>query len=296
MKIKDLAEKIKAIELIGNQNEEVLTASHFEDSNLNKSKIIWLNNDNISEVSKLKNTNVICSLEVKKISINENLNVLIVENPRKSFKEVIDILYPDNPIKHFISETAIIHPTAKLSFPVVIGNNTVIGEGCEISKNTVIGHNNVINNTIIEKNVLIGSNCTIGGNGFGYVLNESNEYNFIKHVGNVIIKNNCEIGNNVCIDRAVLGSTILEENVKVDNLVHIAHGVSIGSNSLIIAHSMIAGSVKIGKNVWVAPGACIKNKLQIGDNSVIGLAAVVLKNVDSSTTVIGNPAKPLLKK
>ncbi len=90
--------------------------------------------------------------------------------------------------------------------------------------------------------------------------NEEGKYSIIPHMGNVVIKNQVEIGNNTCIDRAVLGSTIINENVKIDNLVHISHGVSLGANSLIIANTMIAGSSIIGENVWVSPSSSILNK------------------------------------
>lgn len=92
-----------------------------------------------------------------------------------------------------------------------------------------------------------------------------------------------------------MGSTLLSENVKVDNLVHIAHGVQIGKNSLIIANSMIAGSVEIGENVWVSPSTSIRQKLVVDNDALIGMGAVVVKNVDASSIVAGNPAKPLSK-
>jgi len=113
----------------------------------------------------------------------------------------------------------------------------------------------------------------------------------LPHIGNVLIYDKVEIGNNTCIDRAVLGSTIIHENVKIDNLVHIAHGVVIQENSLIIAHAMIGGSAEIGKNVWIAPGALIINKGKVEDDSVVGMGAVVIKKVDKRAIVAGNPAK-----
>lgn len=106
-----------------------------------------------------------------------------------------------------------------------------------------------------------------------------------------MIKKDVEIGNNVCIDRAVLGSTVIGENVKIDNLVHIAHGVVIGENSLIIANSMIAGSCEIGKNVWVSPSVSVIQNTQIEDNALLGMGSVVIRNVDANTIVAGVPAK-----
>jgi UDP-3-O-[3-hydroxymyristoyl] glucosamine N-acyltransferase len=117
----------------------------------------------------------------------------------------------------------------------------------------------------------------------------------IPHIGNVVIEEGVEIGNCTCIDKAVLGSTILRKNCKIDNLVHIAHGVEIGENALIIAHAMVAGSVHVGKNSWIAPGALIINQVSVGENTTVGLGAVVIKDVADNQTVVGNPARNILK-
>jgi UDP-3-O-[3-hydroxymyristoyl] glucosamine N-acyltransferase len=85
------------------------------------------------------------------------------------------------------------------------------------------------------------------------------------------------------------------DNVKVDNLVHIAHGVQVGRNSLVIANAMVAGSVQIGENTWVAPSSSIINQKKIGNNVTIGLSAVVVKNVEDGQTVIGSPAEEISK-
>jgi UDP-3-O-[3-hydroxymyristoyl] glucosamine N-acyltransferase len=93
-----------------------------------------------------------------------------------------------------------------------------------------------------------------------------------------------------------LESTILHKNVKVDNLVHIAHGVEIGANSLIIANAMIAGSVKIGENTWIAPSSSIIQKTTVGNDVIVGLGSVVLKNVEDGSVVAGVPARKIEKK
>lgn len=145
-------------------------------------------------------------------------------------------------------------------------------------------------------NVVIGEHCSIGRDGYQYVLDEStNKLIKFPHFGNIILEDDVEIGNNVCIARGALSNTILRSGVKVDNLVHIAHNVEIGENTQVIANAMIAGSVKIGKNCWIAPSSSIKNQLTIGDNVLIGMGAVVIKDVESNSVMIGNPAKLLRK-
>ena len=219
----------------------------------------------------------------------------MTKNPRLTFQEILSSFFVEKVIPA-ISPSAVIDPSVPIGRNVNIGHHVVIEKGCSIGDDVQIGHNTILlRETKVNSHVKIGCNCTIGGVGFGYELNESKSYVLLPHLGNVVLKEHVEIGNNTCIDRAVLGSTILEENVKVDNLVHIAHGVIIGENSLIIANSMIAGSTKIGKNVWVAPSVSILNKKTISDNSYIGMGAVVIKNVAENETIIGNPGKVMIR-
>ena len=85
----------------------------------------------------------------------------------------------------------------------------------------------------------------------------------------------------------------LNENCKIDNLVHIAHGVEIGENSLIIANSMIAGSTVVGDSCWVAPSSSILNNTYFGSNSMCGMGSVIIKNVENNSLVVGVPAKKI---
>lgn len=143
---------------------------------------------------------------------------------------------------------------------------------------------------IASNTAVIGDYTSIGNDGFGFYKGKR-----VPHRGRVMIHANAEIGNNVCIDRAVIGDTVIGFDVKIDNLVHIAHGVKIGDGSIIVAGAVICGSVTIGKNVWVGANACIRQHLTIGDNAVIGMGAVVVKDVKPGQTVAGNPAKELSK-
>jgi UDP-3-O-[3-hydroxymyristoyl] glucosamine N-acyltransferase len=107
------------------------------------------------------------------------------------------------------------------------------------------------------------------------------------HLGYVVIEDGVHIHNNVCVDRGVIGSTIIGAGTCIDNLVHVAHSVKIGKNCLIVAGAVIGGSTEIGDNCFIGINASIKNKLKIGKNVTIGMGAVITKDVPDGATVVG---------
>jgi UDP-3-O-[3-hydroxymyristoyl] glucosamine N-acyltransferase len=285
---------LKPINIIGNSISYISTAIQLDTQNERSDVLIWVSPKNSSKLADIKQGVIICN-QIEIIHIQPNCTYLVCDNPRLAFqKAVLHFFTPKREIG--IAKSAFIAETAILGTGIFIGHNVVIEDNCLIGNNTTIGHNTVIKkDTVIGSEVIIGSNTVIGGVGFGYEKDETGVYVFIPHIGNVVIKNKVEIGNNTCIDRAVLGSTTIEKNVKIDNLVHIAHGVFIDENALIIANAMVAGSVKIGKNAWIAPSASILNQKIIGRDATVGLGAVVVKDVSDNMVVVGNPAQDINK-
>ncbi len=299
LKIKTILEQMDYEEFIGNTETDILSPVQSNPDKVNDGNIMWVSDKNKNILESIIKGTIICSKDAYS-SIGKSktsCNYIISNTPRLLFTQIL-LNYFQKKIIHTVSKTASIHQSSIIGENVFIGDFVVIEENCLIGSNSIIGSNTVIKyDTQIGNEVIIGSNNTIGGIGFGYEKDlDSGAYIQIPHLGNVIIKDKAEIGNNTCIDRAVMGSTIIEENAKIDNLVHIAHGVVIGKNSLIIANAMIAGSVMIGENVWVAPSVSILNGKSVDDDAVIGMGAVVLKNVEKKQTIIGNPGKPLVKK
>lgn len=147
--------------------------------------------------------------------------------------------------------------------------------------------------TVIGKDVRCGKFCVIGGAGFGYEYDESGALIPMPHLGNVIIGDNVTLHNNVCIDRAVTGSTVIGEGTKIDNLVHVAHGVHIGKHCLIVSGVVLGGRCDIGDYCFIGMNACIKQHVKIGRNCVIGAGAVVTKDIPDNQIWVGNPAKYL---
>ncbi|MEZ4800863.1 MAG: UDP-3-O-(3-hydroxymyristoyl)glucosamine N-acyltransferase [Flavobacteriales bacterium] len=294
--IADILHLLGQPQLIGKSDTFVNKLVELNGENDDPHALFWCSKKNEFKLKNVATGVIIVAADCDLTNVNQECIFILVDKPRHAFKMILEAYFLPKKKEPSISPKASIDPSVVLGSDATVGHFTVIEEKCIIGDNVTIGNNTVIlANTIIENGVSIGSNCTIGGVGFGYEKNEEGNFELIPHIGNVHLCENVEIGNNTCIDRAVLGSTKLERNVKVDNLVHIAHGVHIGANSLIIANSLVAGSCKIGKNVWVAPNAVIKNGVHVGDDAVIGLAAVVLKNVNKGEVIIGNPGKPLIK-
>jgi UDP-3-O-[3-hydroxymyristoyl] glucosamine N-acyltransferase LpxD len=216
----------------------------------------------------------------------DGYNCIIVASPQEVIVKIIEYIKSVGGFKKLYSDATI--PNC-----VLIGQNVVIEDNVEIGEGSVIEHNVVIHSgSRIGKNCLIRTHSSIGGDGYGFI---NTEKGLIKqpHLGGVYLGDNVEIGSNTCIVRGIINDTVLSDNVKVDNLVHIAHDCFIGKDSYIIASSELSGYVKIGERSRIAPGACVKQRVNIGNDVVVGMGAVVLKNVADNEVVIGNPAKSL---
>jgi len=132
----------------------------------------------------------------------------------------------------------------------------------------------------------------LGGDGFGFVCDNRGIQQKIPQVSGLVIGDDVEIGSNTTVDRGTLSPTRIGNGVKCDNLVHIAHNVEIGDNSLVIAQVGISGSTKVGRNVIMAGQAGIGGHLKIGDRVKIGAQAGVTKSVPEGLEISGYPARP----
>tara|TARA_B110000116_G_scaffold269523_1_gene285670 strand:- start:817 stop:1794 length:978 start_codon:yes stop_codon:yes gene_type:complete len=255
----------------------------------------------------LKNTKASACLikEDDKLLLPKNCEPILVANPYESFAHLTHIFNEFTQTNFIISKNAIIDDSLELENDTSIGNfvviknntyigdksiifdNSVIGPNVKIGRNTCIYPNCHISNSVIGNNCVIQSGTVIGDSGFGFLSNDKTE---IKHVGNVIIGNNTYIGSNVTIDKATLDSTIIGNNVRIDNLVQIAHNVQIGNNTIIASQSGVAGGSIIGSDCKLAGQVGVSGHLTIGDNVTIAGKSGVTKNINSNAIIAGFPA------
>jgi len=235
----------------------------------------------------------------------KNVGALIeVENPRLEFSRAADMILRDitsDPESETISQkpnidpSAQIAPTAVIEGNSVIGANVVIGANCVIKSGVHIGSGCHIGDNCTLSHCELAENCTIqagvvvGGVGFGFEITKNGPV-MVPHLGIVRIGRHVGIGANTAIDRGSLDDTVIEDNVMIDNLVHIAHNCHIGAGSVIAGQVGIAGSTTLGRNVMIGGQAGIADHLHIGEGAVIMARSGVTKDVEAGAKMVGFPA------
>ena len=293
IKITDILAALDYQEYIGDTQAIVSKLIVLDGENQELNVLSWCSDSNIDSLGRDLKGTIICSAAILTRERSRSCNYIVVSNPRLAFTKVINTFFHYPEISE-ISKTALIDENVVMGAGACIGNNVTIESNCVIGKNVSIGHNSILkSNSVVGDDVVIGSSCTIGGCGFGYQVDSNGRKLRINHIGGVRLGDRVEIGNNVCIDRGVIGDTILEEGVLVDNIAHISHNVVVGKDAMIFALTVICGSSTIGERSKIAPGASVINKVSIGDDVQVGMGAVVTKNIGSHCVVIGNPARKI---
>lgn len=172
-----------------------------------------------------------------------------------------------------VEEGAQIYPGAYLGDYVRIGKNTKIQPGVKVYPNCEIGNE-----------VIIHAGSIIGADGFGFAPQQDGTFKKIPQLGKVVIEDFVEIGANTTIDRATMGDTRIAKNVKIDNLIQVAHNVQVGENTAIAAQAGISGSTKIGKNCIVGGQAGIVGHLEIADGTRINAQSGLTKSIKKTNT------------
>tara|TARA_X000000950_G_scaffold15351_1_gene16645 strand:+ start:239 stop:1231 length:993 start_codon:yes stop_codon:yes gene_type:complete len=285
--------------IVGKSNIIIKKISSIESADTNSITFI----DNKKYFKNLDSTKagacIISDEGLSKYTSKGRLSFLVSKNPYLSYVKLLNIFYPDainlNKNKINVSKSSQISKNADLKDNVSIGDNTIInsftsiGPNVYIGKNCFIGNNVSISNTYIGNNVIIQDGTIIGQDGFGYV-NNGKKYIKVPQIGIVKINDDVEIGSNCAIDRGSLNYTEIKKGVKIDNLVHIAHNVVIGENTVIAGQTGIAGSSSIGKNVLMGGQVGVSGHLSINDNVQIGAQSGVTKNISKNSIVSGTPS------
>jgi len=227
---------------------------------------------------------------------------IIVDNPYAYFAKVSAYLNPSPDIIRGIAPGAMVAPSAQIPPSCSIGSFSVIGENVVLGDNVVIGSGCVIENDVtiaantrlephvtIKHHCLIGENChlfsgaVIGSDGFGYA-EENGQWLKIPQVGRVVIHANVDVGANTTIDRGALDDTIVEEGVKLDNLIQIGHNCIIGAHTVIAGCVGIAGSAIVGKHCKIGGAAMVLGHLEIADHVTISPGSMITRSLASSDT------------
>ncbi len=209
-----------------------------------------------------------------------------------------------------VDQQASIHKSATLAANVSVGAFSFIAEGVEIGENTTvypqvfigkgvkIGKDvklypgvRIYANCVIGDGTIIHSNAVIGSDGFGFAPTGNGTFRKVPQIGNVILGKEVEVGANTVIDRATMGSTVLEDGVKLDNLIQIAHNVEIGENTVIAAQAGIAGSTKMGKNCMIGGQAGFVGHITVADGSKVQAQSGVARSLKKPNVAWhGSPA------
>ena len=238
-----------------------------------------------------------------------NATIIRVENARAAMGQLLALVAKAlNPAKQgieqpsFIAEGVIVPEDAYVGAFAYIGKNVQLGKGVQIYPHTYVGDNVKIgDNTILYSGVKVYYNCVVGkdcilhagvvvgSDGFGFEPNAQGVNQKLPQIGNVIIEDDVEIGANTTVDRAMMGSTIIRRNAKIDNLVQVAHNVEVGESTFLCAQVGIAGSSKVGKHCILAGQVGVAGHLEIADNCVFGAQSGVPSSVRKPGMYQGSP-------
>lgn len=238
-----------------------------------------------------------------------NATLIRVENARAAMGQLLSLVAKAmNPAKQgveqpsFVSEGVVVPEDAYIGAFAYIGKNVQLGKGVQIYPHTYIGDNVKIgDNTILYSGVKVYYNCVIGkdcilhagvvigSDGFGFEPDAKGVNQKLPQIGNVIIEDDVEIGANTTVDRAMMGSTIIRRNAKLDNLVQVAHNVEIGESTFMCAQVGVAGSTKVGGHCILAGQVGVAGHITIADNCVFGAQSGIANNVKKSGMYQGSP-------
>lgn len=287
MKLAELAAAIDA-EVVGNPDIDITSVSTLEAAGAGQ--ISFLHNAKYQE--KLKTTKASAVIVGKNINA-DGLTLLRAKDPYYAFRNAVVRLHGYRQHPH-----AGIHPKAHVEPSATIGEGTVVYPGAYVGHGAKVGSDCILypnvcvyDHCVLGDRVILHAGTCIGQDGFGYATH-GGEHHKIPQMGNVVIEDDVEIGANTVISRSALESTRVGKGTKIDSLVMIGHGSTIGQHCLLVAQVGIAGSVTVGNYVTMAGQAGIAGHLTIGNQATIAAQSGVMTDIDEKAIIIGSPGMP----
>ena len=303
--LSELSDLVKG-KIIGDPTMVITGVSEIQ--NGRESTITFLSN---SKYKKYLPSTGASAVVVSKASLLDNKPGIVHHNPQLAIAKILGEFTPKLLYTRGVNETAYVDSKAKIGknvtigpFSVIeagviigddsnIGSHTVIDQKTSIGKNCKIFSNiHIYHGTNIGDNAIIHSGTVIGSDGFGFVTDKDINHK-IPQNGYVIIGNNVEIGANCAIDRGTIGDTIIEDQCKLDNHVHLAHNVRLGKGCLLTAAVTIAGSVEVGEFCIFAGHVGVAPHVKIGARSVLAAKTGVSKSLTGGKVYAGMPAREI---
>jgi UDP-3-O-[3-hydroxymyristoyl] glucosamine N-acyltransferase len=207
--------------------------------------------------------------------------LIVADNPYHYFAKLTQLWRQHTRVKDetLVHPSAVIHPLAKVDATARIGPLCVIERGAQVGANTWLKSGVTVGEDChLGDRCIVHAGVVIGADGFGFALFEG-RWEKIEQLGAVRIGNDVEIGANTCIDRGALDDTVIEDGVKLDNLVQIGHNVHVGANTAMAGCAGVAGSARIGANCTVGGGAIVLGHLELADDVHISAASVVMRSI-----------------
>ncbi len=298
--LREIANKVGG-EILGQDSTLIHGPAKLEEAS--QGTISFYANEKYSKALESCQASAIIVAKTEKARAKEVSNYILVDDVYASLPILLSLFNVNTAFSPGIHASAVIDESAS------IGNNVHIGPHCIIAKNVIIadgailtGQNYIGANASIGKSsflhpgakvyhdcklgahCIIHANAVIGADGFGFSPDASGNFEKIPQVGNVIIEDKVEIGANCTIDRASMGSTFIREGVKMDNLIHIAHNVDVGPNTVMAAQVGIAGSTKLGANCMIGGQVGIVGHLTIANGTQMQAQSGMIKSVKQENT------------
>jgi UDP-3-O-[3-hydroxymyristoyl] glucosamine N-acyltransferase len=230
-------------------------------------------------------------------------------NPYLTFAQSIELFYQPPPYAPGIHPTAVIHPSAKIGGHAHVGPyvvvdrdvsigahatllaHVVIYAGARIGKNFFAhAHSVVREHCRLGDNVILQNGAVVGADGFGFAKGNAGQWHKIVQSGPAVLGDNVEVQANACIDRASVGETRIADGAKIDNLVQVGHGSTVGENTLLCSQAGLAGSTEVGKNVILAGQVGVAGHCKIGDGVIATAQTGIPNDVPAGAVVSGYPA------